>query len=239
MNDTAVGPQMKWLEDISKKQFKPISEIELSFDEVLTGTGPSAFTITILAEMAAQTGQPLNWLDNFHNMTEARQVGSILVLPVQTFAAGQGHSNSGDHNHELALVRYHYHASQWPKKHPRYSHPAYAGFDSKPQEEKERLIKEHEMTTKEKIDKEEAEKAAEAKADANRKTDELLASQEEHAKEEQAKGEKPKEEQAKDEKPKDDQATKTKAAEAQATGPPQQTDVNLHTTNIEPKSNTK
>jgi hypothetical protein len=56
-------------------------------------------------------------------MAESKLVGGILVLTIEAFAAGQGHSDSGNHNARAALVKHRYHASKWPTMHPRYSHP--------------------------------------------------------------------------------------------------------------------
>jgi len=113
-----------WLNEVSRVQDVPVSEIKLNFDEVITGTGPSAFTGAVLAEMKAQTGRDVTW-DEFHAIKEPKQIGNILVLTVYAFAAGQGHSDSGDHDNPAAVVRHHYHASLWPDRHPRYSHPAF------------------------------------------------------------------------------------------------------------------
>jgi len=113
---------VKWLNDIAAQQNKPISEIELDFDEVIIGTGPSAFTKAVLTEMSTRAGHEVTW-DSFHNMRESKAVGGILVLPVDAFCAGQGHSDSGNHNSRGALVKHHYHASMWPTQHPRYRHP--------------------------------------------------------------------------------------------------------------------
>ncbi|KAK2746809.1 hypothetical protein FQN57_002851 [Myotisia sp. PD_48] len=115
---------MKWLDDVARVQDVSISEISLDFDEVITGTGPSAFTKAILTEMSLRTGKRVTW-DMFHNMAESKEVGGILVLTVEAFAAGQGHSNSGNHDSRAALVKHHYHASKWPSEHPRKSHPIY------------------------------------------------------------------------------------------------------------------
>jgi mannosyltransferase OCH1-like enzyme len=115
---------MEWLSDVAKRQNVPVSEIELDFDEVISGTGPSAFTNAVLAEMTARNGQPVYW-DSFHNMGESKVVGGVLVLTIEAFAAGQGHSDSGNHNARTALVKHHYHASGWPTAHPRYNHPVY------------------------------------------------------------------------------------------------------------------
>ena len=113
-----------WLNDVARKQNKPISDIELDFDEVLSGTGPSAFTIATLAEMSEREGHEVNW-SSFQGLEDSKLVGGILVLNVEAFAAGQGHSDSGNHNARGALVKHRYHASGWPSNHPRYSHPVY------------------------------------------------------------------------------------------------------------------
>ncbi|KAI4142315.1 MAG: hypothetical protein LQ340_007385 [Diploschistes diacapsis] len=115
---------MAWLNDIAKQQKVPVSEIVLDFDEVISGTGPSAFTAAILADISARTGHSVDW-GTFHNLGESKLVAGVLVLTVEAFAAGQGHSDSGNHNARTALVKHHYHASQWPTKHPRYTHPVY------------------------------------------------------------------------------------------------------------------
>ncbi|KAI6081984.1 glycosyltransferase family 32 protein [Hypoxylon rubiginosum] len=114
-----------WLTNLAKKQGVPIGEVVLDFDEVISGTGPSAFTAAILEEMNERSsGASITW-DVFHDMRESKVVGNILVLDVEAFAAGQGHSDSGNHDSRGALVKHHYHASNWPSRHPRFSHPVY------------------------------------------------------------------------------------------------------------------
>jgi mannosyltransferase OCH1-like enzyme len=115
---------IKWLNEVAKKQNVPISEIVLDFDDVISGTGPSAFTEAILAEMSKREGKTITW-QTFHDISESKLVGGVLVLTVEAFAAGQGHSDSGNHEARTALVRHRYHASGWPTNHPRYNHPVY------------------------------------------------------------------------------------------------------------------
>lgn len=115
---------LSWLNDVAQKQNVPIGELVLDFDEVISGTGPSAFTDAILAEMSAKAGQPIDW-SYFHDITESKLIGGVLVLTVEAFAAGQGHSDSGNHEARSALVKHHYHASGWPTNHPRFNHPVY------------------------------------------------------------------------------------------------------------------
>lgn len=115
---------LRWLNQVATDQNVPISEIQLGFDEVISGTGPSAFTKALLAHMSAKEDSTIQW-DCFHNLAESKLVGGVLVLTVEAFAAGQGHSDSGNHNAKTALVKHHYHASNWPTTHPRYNHPVY------------------------------------------------------------------------------------------------------------------
>lgn len=121
---------MSWLKGVAKKQGVPLSEVQLDFDQVISGTGPSAFTIALLEEMNKKSNGPEVTWDMFHNMAESKIVGRVLVLDVEAFCAGQGHSDSGNHNARGALVKHHYHASNWPSRHPRYSHPAYGPVEA-------------------------------------------------------------------------------------------------------------
>jgi mannosyltransferase OCH1-like enzyme len=115
---------LKWLNQVALDQKVSISDIQLGFDEVISGTGPSAFTKALLSHMSAREESNVHW-DCFHNLAESKLVGGVLVLTVEAFAAGQGHSDSGNHNAKTALVKHHYHASGWPTAHPRYNHPIY------------------------------------------------------------------------------------------------------------------
>lgn len=115
---------MLWLKDVAAEQHCSIADIKLDFDQVISGTGPSAFTKAILTDMSRREGRIITWKE-FAALTESKLVGGVLVLTVEAFAAGQGHSDSGNHDTKHALVKHHYHASKWPESHPRYNHPVY------------------------------------------------------------------------------------------------------------------
>ncbi|EPE06425.1 glycosyltransferase family 32 protein [Ophiostoma piceae UAMH 11346] len=166
---------MVWLRGVADRQKVSISDVVLDFDEIITGTGPSAFTNAIIKHInRSRSGSNLvNW-DVFHDLSESKLVGGVLVLTVEAFAAGQGHSDSGNHDARSALVRHHYHASNWPSRHPRYKHPVYgevercnwnddcvnqwdhdvAEFKKLPEKEQRRLIEDHEREEKEKAEAE-------------------------------------------------------------------------------------
>ena len=172
---------MTWLNDVAKEQDVPLAKVKLDFDQIISGTGPSAFTNAIIADMNERTADPnekkIDW-DVFHDMSESKLVSGVLVLTVEAFAAGQGHSDSGNHDARAALVKHHYHASNWPSRHPRFKHPAYgeveqcnwrdacvkkwdkdvAAFKKLPEEEQKRIVAEKERERKEKERKEKEEK---------------------------------------------------------------------------------
>ncbi len=115
----------EWIHELATEKGVPVSELKLDFNEVISGTGPSAFTDAVLAQMTTQNhGKPVTW-DLFHGLAESRLVAGILVLNVEAFAAGQGHSDSGNHGSRGAMVKHHYHASGWPTLHPRRNHVMY------------------------------------------------------------------------------------------------------------------
>ncbi|KAI9904202.1 hypothetical protein N3K66_000731 [Trichothecium roseum] len=119
---------MAWMGGVARQQGVGIGDVELDFDQVIVGTGPTAFTSAMLEEMNRRTprgSRRINWEDDFHAMDESKIVGRVLVLDVEAFCAGQGHSDSGNHGARGALVKHHYHASGWPSRHRRYNHPAY------------------------------------------------------------------------------------------------------------------
>lgn len=188
---------MAWLHKVADEQKCSISNVELDFDEIITGTGPSAFTNAILAHInRGRSGRDVVTWDHFHDMSESKLIGGVLVLTVEAFAAGQGHSDSGNHDARSALVRHHYHASNWPSRHPRYRHPVYgevekcnwddecvrnwdkdvAEFKKKPESEQRKIIDDHDREVKE---QEEKEKAARKKKEEEEEEDRRRREQEE------------------------------------------------------------
>ncbi|KAH9845294.1 Glycosyltransferase family 32 protein [Teratosphaeria destructans] len=115
---------MIWIHKLARDQGKAIHELHLNFDEVLSGTGPSAFTNAILAQMTVTRGEKTTW-ENFHQLMDSKVVGGVLVLPSEAFAAGTGHSSSGNHAGSRSLVQHHFHASSWTSRHQRFKHPIY------------------------------------------------------------------------------------------------------------------
>ncbi|RMY62994.1 hypothetical protein D0863_10775 [Hortaea werneckii] len=171
---------MAWLKQVAEEQGVTIAAIQLDFDQVISGTGPSAFTKAILAEMSEREGRDVKW-KTFSDMEESKLVGNILVNNVEAFAAGQGHSNAGNHESRHSLVKHHYHASHWPEQHPRFNHPMYgevercnwdwncvkqwdqdtADWETLPEEEKNRRLAQKEFEDRERAERERIERERE------------------------------------------------------------------------------
>ncbi|KAJ4289450.1 hypothetical protein N0V88_006930 [Collariella sp. IMI 366227] len=226
---------MSWLNGVAKEQGVPLAKVELDFDQIISGTGPSAFTEAILKEMNLHKEDPrlkIDW-DLFHDLQESKVVSRVLVLTVEAFAAGQGHSDSGNHEARAALVRHHYHASNWPSKHHRYSHPAYGevercnwddecvrkwdkdveAFSKMSKAEQDKIIEDKERERKEAEEKrkaEEAERKRKKEASEKRKKE-----AEERKKKEEEEARKQKEEEAKK---KDENGDKDKKGEEKKQG---------------------
>jgi len=207
---------MDWLNAEVEKQGTTLAEVKLDFDQIISGTGPSAFTNAIIDDMNERrmrtdpTSPVIDW-DMFHDMQESRLVSGVLVLTVEAFAAGQGHSDSGNHDARAALVKHHYHASNWPSRHPRFRHPAYleveqcnwvdecinkwdknvAAFEKMSPEEQKKIIAQKEKERKEKAEKEkkkkeEAERKKKEEAEAKKKAEEEAARKKKEEEEEKA-----------------------------------------------------
>lgn len=120
---------MTWLAKVAEERGSTVSNVKLDFTDIISGTGPTAFGRAMLEYMSQEAGHTVTW-DTFHNIVESKLVSGILVLPVEAYAAGQGHSDSGTHSTRRALVKHHYHASKWPDSHPMFTHPMYGLVES-------------------------------------------------------------------------------------------------------------
>ncbi|KAJ6783686.1 hypothetical protein PWT90_08044 [Aphanocladium album] len=86
---TAYRGHKVWLHGVAKDQGFSISDVELDFDQVITGTGPSASTKAVLNEKnKAQRDwrSEITW-DTSHNLDEA--AGRVLMLSVEAFCTAK------------------------------------------------------------------------------------------------------------------------------------------------------
>lgn len=104
------------LDKYSKERSLTIEELKVTSWDVLNLTGPSAWTDAIFEQL--RTYQPnLTSLRNLTGLTTPTLIGDILILPIDAFGMGQGHSNSTNDGStpNNALVRHKFHGS-WRKE---------------------------------------------------------------------------------------------------------------------------
>ncbi|KAM0794456.1 hypothetical protein BDR22DRAFT_895148 [Usnea florida] len=104
------------LKELARQQETTISGIRASFQEVMNTTGPALFTEAVIEGLAHSTGTNFTW-HNLTGMTESRVVGDVLILPINAFGSGQGHSKSGSPDENTALVQ-HLFKGSWKADHP-------------------------------------------------------------------------------------------------------------------------
>nr|OQO31214.1 hypothetical protein B0A51_02054 [Rachicladosporium sp. CCFEE 5018] len=78
-----------------------------SIDDVLRTTGPRVFTNALLSSMSKQIGVPIT-TRNLSYIEEPKVIGSVLILPISSFASGQEHSASKPWGNEQQLLSHHW-----------------------------------------------------------------------------------------------------------------------------------
>ena len=70
-----------------------IAQLKPEDDDVMKITGPVIWTTVIMDVLAEMTGQTVDHT-NFTGITEPKLMADVLVLPIDGFGTGQGHSNA-------------------------------------------------------------------------------------------------------------------------------------------------
>lgn len=77
--------------------------VPLFFDDVIDLTGPRVFTSAVFQYLSEYIGLNMTG-DKVSRLREPILIADVLFLPVNGFASGQLHSNSGTSNEHGALV---------------------------------------------------------------------------------------------------------------------------------------
>ncbi|MCJ1373791.1 hypothetical protein MMC20_005021 [Loxospora ochrophaea] len=104
------------LKELALKQEKSLSGIQVSHNGVRDTTGPAEFTAAVMESLSRSTGTNVTW-HNVTGITAPRLTGNVLILPINAFGSGQGHSNSGRPEEDSALVE-HLFKDSWKDDHP-------------------------------------------------------------------------------------------------------------------------
>lgn len=107
-----VSSVVSGLEKYSADRNSTLDHVKITNSDVINLTGPSAWTDVVFEQL--RTFQPnLTSIRNLTGLIEPTLIGDILVLPIDGFGMGQGHSNSTNDGSipENALVRHKFHGS--------------------------------------------------------------------------------------------------------------------------------
>lgn len=88
-----------------------ISELRFSDEDVGLITGPVGWAAAVLKELSAQAGEQITFM-NVTLLQTPRLFGDVLILPINSFATGQGHSGSTKGISPEALIKHEY-GSMW------------------------------------------------------------------------------------------------------------------------------
>ena len=128
--DLTVQRVIDGLRRLAVKQGTTLAGVQPSFQDVLDTTGPALFTNAVFERLSYTTGTNFTWL-NVTDLKIPRLVDDILILPITAFGNGQGHSNAGSPEEDLALVQ-HLFKGSWKGDHPMV-------FDEPEQKEEEKI----------------------------------------------------------------------------------------------------
>lgn len=105
---------MEKIESLATSHQSPLSELNVTGYEVVTSTGPAAWTDAVFEEI--QKADPeIRSLTELSNLTETRLLGDILVLTIDGFGMGQPHSQSTPDPSDPAVLVKHNFRQTWAR----------------------------------------------------------------------------------------------------------------------------
>lgn len=118
----AVKHGLTQINELARKHGTGVSDLKVSFLEVLDTTGPAAFTRAVFAYLSETLKEEYTWL-NLTGLQKPILVADVLILPINAFGSGQLHSNSRKPTDDDALVEHLFRGS-WKQTH---EFPEYTG----------------------------------------------------------------------------------------------------------------
>jgi alpha 1,6-mannosyltransferase len=109
------------IEYLARTHRTTLDKLNLLFREVVDGTRPGTFTDGALEALSLLAGSTISYR-NLTGLREPRQIGDILILPINAFGSGQKHSGSDPLGGPSALLRHNW-ISSWVPLHPHHNIP--------------------------------------------------------------------------------------------------------------------
>ncbi len=103
---------------LAKQQGKSLGDMEVGYRDVVTTTGPIAFT-TAFFEYANKTSKSEWTYKDLTMLEEPKLVGDILVLPIRAFSqVDADREGDGAHSRNFSSMVYHHSQGSWKGEHP-------------------------------------------------------------------------------------------------------------------------
>ncbi|PNS19651.1 Initiation-specific alpha-1,6-mannosyltransferase [Sphaceloma murrayae] len=112
--ENLVTRSMVNMETLSRRQRKEMPDIDPDFEDILFGTGPGALGDAVVHHIVEQ-GVDFRY-EMMHDIKEPRLIADVLVLPVNAFGWGQGHSNAGNPAYGKPFVKHKFNGSWFKSK---------------------------------------------------------------------------------------------------------------------------
>lgn len=113
--DLTVTRVLESLKRLALESNGTLSSLKLTQHQVLDTTGPAMLTACAFEYITRTSGY--NFTNaNLTGLTEATLFGDVLILPINAFGTGQGHSGSGHPEDETALIQHMFKGS-WKDSH--------------------------------------------------------------------------------------------------------------------------
>jgi len=93
------------ISDLAARQGSNIADLKLRDDDIENISGLTVFTEVVFQYLSSVTGTQVSKA-NFTGITKPKRIADVLVMPVNAFASGKAHSNSGSPQDPTALVQH-------------------------------------------------------------------------------------------------------------------------------------
>lgn len=97
------------LEELALERKESFEDLEPTQDEVLKTTGPAKWT-EVIFDYLSERAHTRVFPSDLSGLQLPRLYGDILIMPINAFGTGLGHSNSSSFNTDATLIRHHFHS---------------------------------------------------------------------------------------------------------------------------------
>ena len=98
------------IQDLADEKEMTLEELEPDEDDILKHTGPAMFSHVVFEYLSEIARTPVTPKD-ISGLKLPRLYADVLIMPINSFATGIGHSGSSWINNDMTLIRHHFHST--------------------------------------------------------------------------------------------------------------------------------